>query len=446
MDEDQTNTVEANGKTTDNADATANSALQALRSWFSDHFWVGQTFSRTQSQRVLDVNAPWYIRHRKKVSILVPLLLTHIIWWSVAIRYDLFHVFVERINGIARYYMSITMVFGSFIAGATSEGGASVAFPVMTLAFGIKPSIARDFSFMIQSVGMSAAAFSILFMRVQIEWRSVLYCSIGGVLGIVLCLQSISHHLPPPFSKMYFVSIWFSFAFSLFWLNRYHDRKVYNTIPRWADGVFLTVLKSWGSPIAFNWKAITLVLGGFIGGIFSGIAGSGIDICSFAMLTLLFRVSEKTATPTSVVLMAINTCAGFFYRQCVMNEIVLDSWQYFFVCIPIVVIGAPCGSVIGSYLHREILAMFVYLTDTVQLIAAFIIVKPWNISTVLLVTSIVFIIAGGIIFSIIANLGLRVMNQIEQSGGDREAEGIIDCQDMTKVSSASASEIKVTRQ
>ena len=26
---------------------------------------------------------------------------------------------------------------------------------------------------------------------------------------------------------------------------------------------------------------------------------SGIDICSFSVLTLLFRVSEKTATPTS---------------------------------------------------------------------------------------------------------------------------------------------------
>jgi len=63
------------------------------------------------------------------------------------------------------------MVFGSFIAGATSgnldishslclfhvfvylyfifvsEGGASIAFPVMTLAFSIPPHVARDFSF-----------------------------------------------------------------------------------------------------------------------------------------------------------------------------------------------------------------------------------------------------------------------------------------------------------
>ena len=36
----------------------------------------------------------------------------------------------------------------------TSEGGGAVAFPVMTLALGIKPAVARDFSLMIQSCGI----------------------------------------------------------------------------------------------------------------------------------------------------------------------------------------------------------------------------------------------------------------------------------------------------
>ena len=165
-----------------------------------------------------------------------------------------------------------------------------------------------------------------------------------------------------------------------------------------------------------------MLSGGFLGGIFSGIAGSGIDICSFAILTLLFRVSEKTATPTSVVLMAINTCIGFGYRQFVMDEIVQDSWDYFFVCIPIVVIGAPLGSIIGSFLYREVLAIFVYVTDTVQLIAALVIVKPWKISTTLLITSIVFIIGGGIIFSILTRIGLKIMMNIEENGGDPNAD------------------------
>ena len=35
----------------------------------------------------------------------------------------------------------------------TSEGGGAVAFPVMTLALKVCPTVARDFSLMIQSCG-----------------------------------------------------------------------------------------------------------------------------------------------------------------------------------------------------------------------------------------------------------------------------------------------------
>ena len=42
----------------------------------------------------------------------------------------------------------------------TSEGGGAVAFPVMTLALGIPPAVARDFSLMIQSCGMTAGRHS----------------------------------------------------------------------------------------------------------------------------------------------------------------------------------------------------------------------------------------------------------------------------------------------
>ena len=65
-------------------------------------------------------------------------------WWLLAVRWDYFSLFPER------YILSITMIFGATVAGMTSEGGGAVAFPVMTLALGIAPSVARDFSLMIQ--------------------------------------------------------------------------------------------------------------------------------------------------------------------------------------------------------------------------------------------------------------------------------------------------------
>ena len=125
----------------------------------------------------------------------------------------------------------------------TSEGGGSVAFPIMTLAFSITPVVARDFSLGIQACGMTAAAFTILWMRIQLEWNSILFCSFGGMFGVVVGLQWIDPSLTPAQKKMGFVSVWFSFAFALFLLNRYHKRRTFRTVPEFKawKAVVLTV-------------------------------------------------------------------------------------------------------------------------------------------------------------------------------------------------------------
>ena len=88
--------------------------------------------------------------------------------------------------------MSITMIFGAMVAGMTSEGGGAVAFPVMTLALHISPAVARDFSLGIQSCGMSAAAFTIFWMKLKLEKHSLLFCSVGktSIIHFVVKLQS----------------------------------------------------------------------------------------------------------------------------------------------------------------------------------------------------------------------------------------------------------------
>ena len=241
----------------------------------------------------------------------------------------------------------------------TSEGGGAVAFPVMTLAIGVSPSIARDFALMIQSTGMTAAAFTIYYMHVRLEWNSLIWCSLGGIGGMIFGLHIVDPALTPPVKKLGFVSIWFAFASVLLLLNRTAKRRTFNKISN------------------FNWwKALTLLAAGFMGGIFSSFAGSGIDICSFMILTLLFRVSEKVATPTSVVLMAVNTVMGFYWRGVIMSAISQEAWQYFAVCVPVVVFGAPIGSVLGTHFHRLVLAAFVIILDTIALVSAFAIIRP----------------------------------------------------------------------
>ena len=107
---------------------------------------------------------------------MIPAFFVHLFWWSYMVNNsELFSLFgggtgdgsLAGYSSVAGYWASITMVFGSLVAGATSVGGGAVAFPVMTLVLDVAPAVARDFSMMIQTVGMVAATFTILYQQVR---------------------------------------------------------------------------------------------------------------------------------------------------------------------------------------------------------------------------------------------------------------------------------------
>lgn len=363
----------------------------------------------------------WAQRHRKLLATVIPGICFHIAWWTVMSHYDLWYLFDEVVGNVPRWAMSVTMFFGAFVAGATSEGGASIAFPVMTLAFGIKPAVARDFSLMIQSAGMTAAAGTIAFMRVQVEMRALICSSIGGIIGMAIGLEFLAPNLPPAYTKMWFVSTWAAFAFVLFYLNRTRDRPVALQI---ADFSYT------------GWRAAVLLVFGVAGGILSSVAGSGIDICTFAALTLLFRVNERVATPTSVVLMAINTVVGFFYRQVVQGGVEDGAWGFLAVCVPVVVFMAPFGSFAGSHFHRLVLAGFVYVTDTVQFVSAFIIVPQ---TAPLTVSSLGILGCGILFFQWLTRCGTKLLDADLQAKAARaEARGTVQPASAAAVGSGGA--------
>ncbi|KAJ1359604.1 hypothetical protein KIN20_018373 [Parelaphostrongylus tenuis] len=116
------------------------------------------------------------------------------------------------------------------------------------------------------------------------------------------------------------------------------------------------------------WKALVVIATGFIGGIFTAFAGSGVDICIFSIITLLFRVTEKTATPTTVVLMGLNSMVGAYYRLIWKGDVSQLALDYLKVSIPVGVTLAPCGSFLGSHFHRQVLATFIYVLETISVI------------------------------------------------------------------------------
>ena len=285
------------------------------------------------------------------------------------------------------WFMTLTMCVGSFVAGASSEGGGAVAFPVMTLVFSISPTVARDFSLMIQSVGMSAASVLIICFGVRVEWRAIVFAGLGGAIGIILGMNVISPLLPPAYVKMFFTSLWLSFAVALFWLNRERQRIRNDSI------------------LVFGPKeSLLFVVIGVVGGVVSGITGSGLDILTFTMLTLLFRVNEKVATPTSVVLMAVNALVGFAWRGGLESNLAPEAWGYWYVCIPVVVVGAPLGAYFIRQRTRLFIANFLYASILVQFVGALVIV-PQSVPLILASVSTVFV--GLLCFGCMAVLGSK---------------------------------------
>jgi uncharacterized protein len=405
------------------------------------------------------IDGTFFNKYRTVLSMLIPALIVHICWWVYMSVNSKFDLFVGELAGSEkpRFLLSITMLFGSLFAGATSEGGATISFPVLTLILGVHPLDARNFGFMIQSVGMSCAAFAIFFLNIKLEYHSLLYCTLGGALGVTTGLEFIMPLVSPAFTKMYFVSVWFAFAIALFWVCFIQKRwKVYEGIPYWEATHFPPALvfdftapraqlgAMWGrirtrvvgdsaiqsqqqqldAPIStrearapeapttqvrFHWKAATLFVTGFVGGIFSAMGGSGLDICCFSVLTLLFSVSERVATPTSIVLMSINSIVAFVWLRGV-GGISSESWNLWLCCVPVVCIGAPLGAILMSRWHRLVISLLVVIVSVTQLAGALYVVQPWhdehtNHPLELCLYSLLLMLFSGVVFVVMAWAG-----------------------------------------
>lgn len=334
------------------------------------------------------------LKDRRVLAFLIPVSIVWTGWTWLMIQGDRFGLFAVE------WPMSVTMAFGSFIAGATSEGGGAVAFPVMTLVFGIAPVVARDFSLMIQTVGMNAAAITILLLAIKVERNALVWASLGGALGVISGLEILERHaVPPAYAKMLFTSTWLAFAFALYWVNRYRDREVFECIEH------------------ITWRHRVLLVGtGVIGGWITAITGSGLDICTFSLLVLRLRISEKIATPTSVVLMAWNASVGFLWKGLLIDGMEPEAWNYWWVCVPIVVLGAPAGARFIKNRSRYFIAGLLYFSIALQFVWAVYVLQVYRKPLLAAFSTAVFL-AGIGFFHYMASRGVRRANWLTDVKG-----------------------------
>jgi uncharacterized protein len=272
----------------------------------------------------------------------------------------------------------LTMVFGSFIGGASSEGGGAVAFPVFTLLLNVPSATARNFSFAIQSIGMTAASLVIIGLKIPVSIQAIVHTSLAGVVGLLVGTFGIIQYLPGPETKLFFVSLWLSFGFALYLSNRNSTREVFTDFQHFQ-------LKD----------QLIIYVFGFVGGIITAIFGNGIDIFTFCLFTLYYRISEKVATPTSVIIMTINTIIGFGLHFFVLKDFQPQAMHFWLCSIPVVIIFAPLGAYVISFFSRFVIAAFLYVIIVVQYLGALYVLKP---SFTALAFSFLIILVGFLFF------------------------------------------------
>jgi len=291
--------------------------------------------------------------------------------WVVAMNYlQWWDMFSET------WPISLTMVLGSFIAGATSEGGGAVAFPVFTKLFDIAPQDAKVFSFFIQSFGMTMAGLFIYLKKIPVLWNVIFTALSAGIIGLIS--GELLLVIPDPYPKLLFTFIAGIFAFFL----------IYN---RW--GIPDNPINHFRFEKAGDYLVILAT--GFLGGLVASVVGVGIDMLIFIVLTLLYGINEKISTPTTVVLMGLLSVVGFIWHAGITNDVNPDVWRYWMSCIPIVIFGAPLGAWVCSKIGRDHLIWFLLFLIAIEVISTVWII-PITPARLLILT--VFTLLASLIF------------------------------------------------
>lgn len=237
--------------------------------------------------------------------------------------------------------IALAMTLGSYVAGSTPMGGGTVGFPILVLLFDMPASLGRDFSFAVQSIGMTSASIFILVRRQPLAWALLKGAFLGALIGSPIGIFWIAPLIPELWVKVVFAVIWASFG--LLHLYRLNEIAGHTGMIDFSEG--------WDFRLG-------LILGLFASLTMVAVTGVGIDMVIYAALVLLCRADLKIAIPTSVVIMAFSSVYGVILKNFTvgMQPGVFENWL---AAAPVVALGAPLGVFIVGLLGRKPTLLFV---------------------------------------------------------------------------------------
>jgi len=242
------------------------------------------------------------------------------------------------------------MAFGSFVAGSTFLGGGAVAFPALTKLLSIEPVSAKSFSLAIQSIGMSSASLYILSRVRSLPCNFIALYLVGVSGGLMISFACIEARIPAVDLRIAFTLFLLCFLGVYLFTRHSHNVSTETHLEKTYRDILVTLI------------------GGGLGGLVSGLLGSGADLLGFCVLALYFRIEIIRATQISVILMAASSIIGIglklFYFGGIQQQVV-DLW---IIAAPVVLFGAPLGAAFCRRIPAKVMLIFVSVIVTAEVI------------------------------------------------------------------------------
>jgi uncharacterized protein len=252
----------------------------------------------------------------------------------------------ETVQG--HWPIAAAMAAGSYLAGSTPMGGGTVGFPVLVLAMDLPATLGRDFSFAVQSVGMTSASIYILCRRQPLEWPMLRAALLGALIGTPLGILYVAPLASDLVIKLLFATMLCSFG--IVHLRRIGEITSYHGITP--------------TDLAFDNRAGFIV--GLLGSMLvASITGVGIDMMIYMVLVLLCHADLRIAIPTSVILMAFTSLVGISVKL-LTGSVQPGTFGYWLAAAPVVALGAPLGAIAVSLIGRRPTLLFVSLLCVAQ--------------------------------------------------------------------------------
>src|SRR5690606_32971474 len=112
------------------------------------------------------------------------------IWLTIVVLGDHWSTLADH------WTIAAAMAAGSYAAGSTPMGGGTVGFPILVLLFDQPAALGRDFSFAVQSIGMTSASIFILARRQPLAWGMLKGAMVGSLLGTPLGIFLVAPFVP----------------------------------------------------------------------------------------------------------------------------------------------------------------------------------------------------------------------------------------------------------